>query len=168
MKTQNILISIILLVLLIASRLIPHISNFTPVFAIGLFSYTLYKKNSLSFVLPILGMLFTDLIIGFYQNVWAVYLSMVIAIVVSNLINTNKKQITILSRSLSAPTIFFILSNLSVFFVWYPFSFEGFVSCYVNAIPFYGYSIASTLIYSFVFYSLYNLVFERTTSFVKN
>ena len=168
MKTQNILISIILLTLLIASRLIPHISNFTPVFAIGLFSYTLFKKNSLSFVLPILGMLFTDLFIGFYQNVWAVYLSMAIAIVVSNLINTNKKQITILSRSLSAPTIFFILSNLSVFFVWYPFSLEGFVSCYVNAIPFYGYSIASTLIYSFVFYSIHYLVLDRNTSFVKN
>ncbi len=164
MKTQNILISIILFTLLIATRLIPHIANFTPVFAIGLFSYTLFKRNYLSFIIPLIGMFFTDLIIGFYQNVWAVYLSMVIAIVLSNLIKTNKKQLTTITRSLTAPTIFFVLSNLSVFFVWYPLNISGFIQCYVNAIPFYGYSIISTIVYSFVFSSLYSIIFENNLS----
>lgn len=168
MKTQNILISIILLTLLIASRLIPHISNFTPVFAIGLFSFKIFKRNSFSFILPLAGMFLTDLIIGFYQNVWAVYLSIVIAIVLSNLIDTKKKQLTIFARSISAPTIFFILSNLSVFFIWYPLSVAGFVQCYVNAIPFYGYSVLSTLVYSFVFNSLYSSFFEKQLSITNN
>lgn len=164
MKYQNILISIILLTLLIASRLIPHLSNFTPVFAIGLFSFTIFKRNSLSFVIPLVGMLLTDVFLGFYQNVWAVYLSMVLAIVLSNLINTQRKQITILTRSLTAPTIFFVLSNLSVFFIWYPFSLQGFIQCYVNAIPFYGYSVISTLVYSLILNFLYSLVFEKQLS----
>ena len=164
MKYQNTLVSIILLTLLIASRLIPHLSNFTPVFAVGLFSFTIFKKNYLSFVIPLVGMLFTDAIIGFYPNVWAVYLSMVLAIVLSNLITTQKKQTTILTRSLTTPTIFFALSNLSVFFVWYPFSWEGFIQCYVNAIPFYEYSVISTLVYSFVLNSLYSIVFEKQLS----
>lgn len=166
MKYQNILISVILLTLLIASRLIPHLSNFTPVFAIGLFSFTIFKKNALSFLIPLVGMLFTDAIIGFYQNVWAVYLSMVLAIVLSNLIQTEKKKLTILTRSLTAPTIFFVLSNLSVFFVWYPYTWQGFVQCYVNAIPFYGYSVVSTLVYSFVLNSLYTFIFERKFSLI--
>lgn len=168
MKNQNILISIILLTLLIISRLIPHLANFTPVFAIGLFSYSLFKKQYLSFIIPLIGMIITDAIIGFYPNVWAVYLSMVIAIVLSNLINTPKKQLTIITRSLSAPTIFFVLSNLSVFFVWYPFNLEGFISCYVNAIPFYGYSVVSTLAYSYVFISLYSLLFKEQFSLTNN
>jgi len=165
MKNKNIIISLVLLILLIASRLIPHISNFTPLFAIGLFSFSIFKKQYLSLIIPLIGLLFTDLIIGFYQNVWAVYLSVILSIILSNLIKTKKKNVTIVLRSISAPTIFFLLSNLSVFFLWYPNTFEGLIQCYFNAIPFYGYSLLSTLIYSFVFYNLYTLIFNQELSF---
>lgn len=164
MKSQNILIALVLFVLLFASRLVPHISNFSPLFAIGLFGYSVFKKNHYSLVIPLLGMLFSDFIIGFYPNIWAVYLSIIISITLSNLINTQKKNSTILLRSLSAPTLFYILSNLSVFFVWYPNTIEGFIQCYTNAIPFYGYSVLSTVAYSFVFYNLYSFVFKEELS----
>lgn len=164
MKNHNILIALALFILLFTSRLIPHLSNFTPLFAIGLFGYSVFKKNYYSLIIPLVGMLSTDFIIGFYSNVWAVYLSTIISIALSNLINLPKKNFTILMRSLTAPTIFFVLSNLSVFFIWYPNTIEGFIQCYVNAIPFYGYSVLSTVIYSFVLYNLYSFIFKQELS----
>jgi hypothetical protein len=154
----NILIAIGLLVLVVITRLIPHLSNFTPIFAFGIFSVALFKNRFLATVLPITAMFISDIFIGFYPEIWAVYLSISIAMLISYSISKTPNVLKIGITSLIAPTIFFILSNLAVWNVWYPATSAGLVACYINAIPFYGYSIISTLAYSFAFFGLYKLV----------
>lgn len=161
MKKENIIINIALFLLLIITRLIPHISNFSPVFAIGLFGYNLHKNHFYSLIIPLFGMFITDIFIGFYSNVWAVYLSVIISITISNLLSLSNSKMTMLTRAFSAPTLFFVLSNLSVYFIWYPLTLEGFIQCYVNAIPFYGYSLISTYLYYFTFHYIYKFAFKK-------
>lgn len=154
----NILIAIVLLAFVFITRLIPHVSNFTPIFAFGIFSVTLFKNRIISTILPIAAMFLSDIFIGFYPEIWAVYVSVAFAMLISYSIMKNPTALKVGISSLAAPTVFFILSNLAVWTVWYPATFSGLVSCYVSAIPFYGYSVISTLAYSFAFFGLYKLV----------
>jgi hypothetical protein len=149
-STQYILMALALGLILL-TRLIPHISNFTPIFAIGIFASTIFKNKKISLFLPLFGMFLSDIFIGFYSTAWANYLALFFAISISIIYNLKNRYFDTFSKSLVAPTIFYILSNFVVFFAWYPQSIEGFVSCYVNAIPFYGASLLSTLAYSVVF-----------------
>lgn len=153
----NILISIFLIAFVFATRLIPHVSNFTPIFAFGIFTVTLFKNRILSTILPIAAMFLSDIFIGFYPEIWAVYVSVAVSMLISYSIIKNPSALKVGISSFAAPTIFFILSNLAVWISWYPTTLSGFVSCYVNAIPFYGYSIVSTLAYSFAFFGLHKL-----------
>jgi hypothetical protein len=58
--------------------------------------------------------------------------------------------------------LFFIVTN---FGVWvggsYGYSIDGFLTCYVLAIPFFGYSIISTLIYAIIIESLLLLYYSK-------
>ena len=68
---------------------------------------------------------------------------------------------TILSRiygSLLGALIFFLFSNFGVWVIGsYGYTLNGLLSCYLLAIPFFGNSIISTLIYS----SLFELFFKQ-------
>ena len=64
---------VILIVLGVISRVIPHAPNFTPILAIALMS-GLYIKKKFIVVLPISIMLVSDLIIGSHATVFWVYL----------------------------------------------------------------------------------------------
>ena len=142
--------------LILFTRLIPHISNFTPIFAIGIFSVTIFKNKQISLFLPLIGMFLSDIFIGFYSTAWANYLALFFAIFFPISFSFNNRYFDLISKSIISPTIFFILSNLVVFFAWYPNTFEGFISCYVYAVPFYGASLISTIAYSSVFSILTN------------
>lgn len=142
----------------ILTRLIPHISNFTSVFALGIFTFASTKNKLLSSLLPVFVMFISDIFLGFYPDVWAVYASLTIALLLSSLVMNNLSSRKIVLNSFVSPTIFFILSNLAIFPYWYPVSFSGLMQCYYNAIPFYGYSLISTLAYSFAFFGLNKLI----------
>ena len=57
-----------------------------------------------------------------------------------------------MSGALIGALIFYIVTN---FGVWvsgmYGYTFNGFVTCYTLAIPFFAYSVISTLIFSILF-----------------
>jgi hypothetical protein len=45
--------------------------------------------------------------------------------------------------------LFFLLSNFGVWLGgWYPMTGSGLVACFVNAIPFYGYTVAGDLAFT--------------------
>jgi hypothetical protein len=50
--------------------------------------------------------------------------------------------------------LFFIVSNLGVWLLYYPLTQEGLTTCFILAIPFFGNTIAGDLVYTAVlFYS---------------
>ena len=66
------------LVLILAfSRIIPHPPNFTPIITIAIMSGYLFRNIYLSIATLLISMLLSDAFIGFYKNIFFVYLSLI-------------------------------------------------------------------------------------------
>ena len=102
-------------------------------------------------------MLFADMFIGFYENVIFVYASLLLITYIfyklSNKINFKNLFIYGFAGSL----IFFIVSNFGVWLlgspglndIAYEKSLSGLIECYILAIPFFGNTFLSTLIFAY-------------------
>ncbi len=71
----------------------------------------------------------------------------------------NKSIIFRIFGAFIGAVIFFLVSN---FGVWlggsYGYDLSGFLTCYILAIPFFGYSVLSTLIFSVIIETLYKFL----------
>ena len=150
-QRENLLVLFILIA--VWFRLIPHLPNFTPVTALALFSGLMLKRKWVSIVIPLIAMIFSDMVLGFSSiSIW-VYAGIGSISLVSwflNKINVN----SILLSSL----IFFIISNFGVWVLDYPHTFEGLTMCYTLAIPFFGYSILGDLFWGYTFKHSYKFI----------
>ena len=146
-KTQFIFLLIIIATL---SRLIPHPPNFTPITAIALFSITKFHNKFFATLTPLLCLYLSDLFLGFYTINVFVYLSFALISMLGYYIGKIN-----LSSVIFSSLIFFLISNFGVWLLGYPRTIEGFLTCYVNAIPFFGFTILGDLIYSFLIKFIY-------------
>jgi hypothetical protein len=142
MKKLNFII--ILIVIAILSRLIPHPPNFTPITAIALFSTIHFKNKILTYLIPIIGLFISDLILGLSMVNLFVYLSFIVI----TFIGFKFQKINNYSILLSSST-FFIVSNFGVWILGYPKTIEGLILCYYMALPFFIYTIMGDLFYSY-------------------
>ena len=65
-----------LILILVFTRVIPHPPNFTPVIAVGIMSGYLFKNIYISVTTVFISMLLADAFIGFHENMFFVYLSL--------------------------------------------------------------------------------------------
>lgn len=148
-------ISLILVGILL--RFMPHAYNFTPVAAIALFS-GVYLKRKYAIIVPLVLMAVSDLFIGMHNVVIFTWGSFILAALIGILIRKNKSAARILGGSLAASLVFFVVSNFGVWLMgWYPQNLKGLVDCYVMALPFLRDFTVSTLVYSVLFFSAYEL-----------
>ena len=151
--------------LLILSRLIPHPPNFTPLLAGAVFLPFLLKDKTLIVALPLVCLFISDLIIGFHNvMLWTYGAFFIIGITVINFSKLNLKSL--LGLSLAGPTFFYLITN---FGVWlssstYAKDVYGLLECYVLALPFYGNSLFSTLLFSLLFLATRNLLLRKNSS----
>ena len=69
-----------------------------------------------------------------------------------------KNLIWRISGVLTGAFLFYIVSNFGVWiFGSYGYTFDGFLKCYIAAIPFFGYSLISTVIFSLIFETIYKI-----------
>jgi hypothetical protein len=167
-NSKNYVIAISLVLLTFVMRLVPHLANFTPLFTIGIFSAVFFKNRLYSILLPIIAMLISDIFLGFYTEVWAIYLSMLVAQWISFDLAKSDKKSLFATANFVAPTIFFILSNFAVWITWYSHDFIGLSECYINALPFYGITVVSTFLYSYLFYGIYKINFKHSLKIQEN
>ena len=155
------LLSNALIILAIASRFLPHPPNFTAVLSVGIFAGFLFRNKALGYIIPIIAMIASDIILGMHSTMWAVYFSIIIAGFIGTKI---KKSImgNIALSSLISAVMFFVITNFAVWLngIMYPMNFQGLISCYISAIPFFGYTLLSTIVYSFILFEIYSL-FEK-------
>ena len=140
-KKETVLISFIIVAILV--RLIPHPPNVAPITAVALFAGTHFSSKHWAVLMPILAMLITDTFLGFFMITPVVYLAFVGIIALGFVI----KKMNIGSVLLSS-LLFFTVTNLGVWFLYYPLTTEGFITCFNLAIPFFGYSIIGDLFFS--------------------
>jgi len=151
----------ILLAIGIAARLITHEPNFTPTIALVLFG-GVYLNKRYAVLLPVMLMMLTDLFLGAHNTILFTWGSLIAIAFIGLAMRNRKNAATIAGSSMLAAVVFFIVSNFGVWAVgWYPYTLEGFISCYVAAIPFFRSTVASTLFYSCVFFGLYEIIAYR-------
>ncbi len=154
-----------------ASRFLPHPPNVACVGALGLFAGC-YLVGRRAFLVPAAVLLLSDIIghllgvpgMGFYSPMAmvGVYGGATLAVIVGRWVSSAKggpaKTLRVVSGSLAASTLFFLVSNFGVWLAgWYSMSVFGLVACYTAAVPFFGYTIAGDLAFSGVLFGAFEL-----------
>lgn len=159
-KKTSLIISVALIALGIAGRLLPHLWNMTPLVAIALFA-SVYLRPRYSLTVLFVIMSATDLFIGFYQ--WqimlAVYGSFAAAIAIGLMIKKHKKPATIFFGALGSSILFFVVTNWAVwqFGTMYDHSIGGLMQSYFMGIPFFKNALMGDLLYTGLLFSAYEV-----------
>ena len=96
----------------------------------------------------------TDLFFGFHSTLFFTWGSVFIIGVISKYFNNS--LITRLKGSLLGATIFFLVTNFGVWLSgYYEYTLGGLLNCYILAIPFFGYTLISTVTFSIIIETLY-------------
>ena len=148
---------ICLILILALARLIPHPPNFTPIIAVAIMSGYFFKNINLSFLALLVVMLISDLFIGFYENVIFVYLSLILITFIFHKISSKINFKNLFIFGFAGSLIFFIVSNFGVWALGSPGVYDiayeknltGLIECYILAIPFFGNTFLSTLIFAY-------------------
>jgi hypothetical protein len=156
------MLAILLLAFGVVSRLIVHLPNFTPVIALALFG-GVYLKKQQAVILPVLMMIIADLFIGVDGTFLFTWGSMALIAVMGLWVRENKSFTTVAGSSLLASVLFFLVSNFGVWLVqnMYPHTLAGLIECYAMAIPFFGPTLASTVVYTAVLFGGYEWAAAR-------
>ncbi len=161
---NNFFLILFLSVIALASRLVWHIPNFSPLSSILIFSAFLAPNKKMA-TLPLLALLASDLVIGFYH--WSVMLSVYLAtalnIVIGYGLKKNPRSLNVLSAGMLSAISFFLITNLAVWITsnWYTKDFSGLMYCFTLAIPFFKSTLASNILYSSLLFSVYSLVTSK-------
>ena len=146
-----------LVLILILSRLIPHPPNFTPIVAVAIMSGYLFKNIYLSFATLLVSMLVADSFIGFYENIFFVYLSLLFLVYIFYKLGRKINLKNLFLYSFAGSILFFIITNFGVWLlgspgldnVPYEKNLQGLIKCYILAIPFIKNTVLSTLTFSY-------------------
>lgn len=157
-QSIKIIIAIILILIGIGFRFLPHSPNFSPIAAIAIFAGFYFSKK-IAFTLPLLIMIISDVFIGYYgiSIMLAVYGSFLFCVVLGFWVKKNRKWYTIGGGAILGAIIFFVVTNLAVwlFTPWYVKDLSGLTYCYFLALPFFKNTLLSNLFYVSVFFSVY-------------
>ena len=147
-------ISIGIFLALAASRFIPHPPNFTSLLAL---SFYIPAILGLRFIPALIASFFiTDLIIGFHGVTLFTWGSVIVIGLSAKFFLTSK--LTRIMGALTGATIFFVITNFGVWSLGsYGYTVEGLMLSYVVALPFFGNTLISTIIFS----AIIELVLER-------
>jgi len=178
-KTFAIISAIILFAAL--SRLLPHPTNFTPVAALILFGAAYFTNKKWALIIPLTAIWLSDLLLnnivystyndgfmwftgGFFYIYGAFALIMLLGYFLLKKVTPGR----VLGGALGASVIFYLVSN---FGVWlsapvYPLTWEGLITCYTAAIPFFHYTIAGNVIYSAVLFGSFEWIRHRYPTLV--
>ena len=158
-----------------ALRLVPHPPNFAPVGAVALFGGAKLQGWQAYFV-PIAVMLLTDPIRSWAEGAHASYSWITLIIYGAFLINVLLGRIflrnssspwRIASVALAGSIQFYLITN---FPSWasagslYPHTWNGLITCYVAALPFFGRTLLGDLFYSGVLFGAYAVLSRRASA----
>jgi len=145
-------VSIGIFLVLAASRFVPHPPNFTSLIALSFYVPALL---GITFI-PVLifSFLLTDLIIGFHETTFFTWGSVLAIGLVSKYFQYN--ILKRMSGALIGALIFFLLTNLGVWITSaHGINSTSLINVCLLGLPFFGYSLISTLIFSAIIETIY-------------
>lgn len=145
------------------SRFIPHPPNFTSLIALSFYVPAILGLTYIPAL--ILSFAVTDIVIGYHTGTFFTWGSVFLIGLTAQAFS--RTLISRLSGALLGAFIFFLITN---FGVWvsgmYGYTLNGFIDCYLLAIPFFAYNAISTLMFSIIIEVLANkLINKKSASF---
>ena len=154
-------ISVGIFLALAASRFVPHPPNFTSLLALSFYVPALMGARYIPALL--ISLIITDMFLGFHSLALFTWGSIILIGLVSKFFISNIT--TRISGAITGACLFYIITNFGVWSLGsYGYSLEGLIACYTLAIPFFGYSVISTFIFSTVIETLYKIYRKRILS----
>ena len=157
-------LSLLLVILGVVFRVAPHPWNFAPVGAIALFAGATFDDRRSAFFVPLVTMFIGDLFIGLHSLMPVIYATYALIAVIGMLIRERRDSVVAVGgAAIASSTIFFVITNFAVWFMGttYAKTFDGLVTCYVAAIPFFDRTLASDLLFSAIFFGAFALAERR-------
>jgi hypothetical protein len=163
---QDLLLAMFLVVLCVVMRLVPHVSNFSPVAAAALFAGMTIKARWLAIAVPLAAMLASDALLGGYgwQMMAVVYGALALPAVIGIFARKARVAYVAIGGALASSLIFYLATNFAVWALstLYTPDFQGLLECYVAALPFLKYTVAGDLFWSVALFGGAALLRRRT------
>ena len=157
-------ISIGIFLALAASRFIPHPPNFTSLLALSFYVPAILGLRFIPAL--IISFFITDLIIGFHGVTFFTWGSVIVIGLCSKFFLNNK--MTRIMGAVMGAFIFFLITNFGVWsYGSYGYSIEGFMICYSLALPFFGNTLISTIIFSVIIELFISFVIFAKSNYLK-
>ncbi len=175
----NIYTFLMLVVVAAAYRAIPGRPwGFAPQMAMAIFSGAVIKDKKWALAFPLLSLFISDALYqvlysfgifdipGFYKGMISNYILFGSLTVIGFFTNAEKLG-SIAKSSFTAPTVFFLVSNLMVWMgnggYQRPKNLSGLMQTYVDGLPFYANSILATVVFGSLMFGA-NLLIKKATS----
>tara|TARA_B110000967_G_scaffold164391_1_gene171711 strand:+ start:15523 stop:16008 length:486 start_codon:yes stop_codon:yes gene_type:complete len=137
---------------LAVSRFIPHPPNFTSLLALSFYIPVFLGVRYIPAL--IFSFVITDFFIGFHGVTFFTWGSIFIIGLFSKFFANN--ILSRLSGALLGACIFFIITNFGVWTLGsYDYTLNGLLLCFTVALPFFGYTLISTFVFSTVIETVY-------------
>tara|TARA_B100000575_G_C23139400_1_gene662696 strand:+ start:2085 stop:2567 length:483 start_codon:yes stop_codon:yes gene_type:complete len=138
---------------LAASRFVPHPPNFTSLLALSFYVPALLGSRYIPAL--IVCFMITDFFIGFHSVTLFTWGSVFVIGILSKFFLSS--IITRIFGALLGACLFFIITNFGVWSLGtYGYTASGLILCYTLAIPFFSYSVISTIIFSSIIEAVYS------------
>ncbi len=155
------LLPLLLIVLGVTARLLPHPANVAPIAAIALFGGR-YLPRQYGLIIPIIAMLISDYFIGFYgATMFYVYGAFALTGLIGWWLKSQKTVGAVLVSSLGASVLFYLITN---FGVWmdplsgYAPGVSGLIASLTAGLPFFRNTLLGDLGYTVVLFGSYELI----------
>jgi hypothetical protein len=146
-----------LIILAVITRLLPHLPNFSPVMALAIFGGFAYNDKKVAFIVPFVVMFISDLIIGFHDVMWAVYLSFALGVFIGMILSKRFTVGGLFFSSIAGSVLFFIITNFEFWLSYYNPSWATLSKAYIDAIPFFRNATAGDIMYCTMLFGGYAL-----------
>ena len=137
------------------TRFVPHPPNFTSLIALSFYVPAFFGLRSLPIVLASFAV--TDLFIGLHSTIFFTWGSVLAIGLFSKYLS--KTFVNRILGSIIGALMFYLITNYGVWFLgMYPSDLSGLVQSYVMGIPFFGYSLISTLIFGLLIEAIFKII----------
>ena len=159
MKNPRIVTLIAIIMIAAISRLVPHPWNASPIMAIALFAGATFSNKKFAFTVPLVAMLLSDVVIGFYPTWPVTYFCFMVSVVIGQRLMQTPSFTRVAGGTLAASSFFFVVTN---FVCWltmpeYTKDLSGLGLCYFRAVPFFRNALLADMVFSALLFGSFGL-----------
>jgi hypothetical protein len=136
------------------------IPNVSPITALALFSGAYLADRKLAILVPMAAMFIGDLVLGLHNIMFFVYGAFILISLIGIFISTRVCGHVVIAASLVSSVLFFLVTNFGVWVVsgFYPMTFDGLITCYTAAIPFFQMTLMGDLFFVGIIFGAFMLL----------